>query len=183
MSEQWRQPSLQFGIRTLLLLVVVASLPATWLAFDVNKSRQRNAVERTWNERGAHVNFAPDRRIVWLGYRADAASQIEDDDLVFLKDAPEVEYLDLRDTAITDAGLDSLTNLKKLQGINLSDTTITDVGLQILAKMEQLRVLDVSRTNVTTDGVSQFERERQNCELVHTVGPAQNGPEHVLLDE
>ena len=121
---------------------------------------------------------ANDRRIVWLGYRGDAASRIKDDDLVFLIDVPEVEYLDLRDTAITDAGLDSLANLKELQGINLSDTSITDVGLQILAKMEQLRVLDVSRTHVTTDGVSQFERERQNCELVHTAGPAQNRREH-----
>ena len=156
---------LQFGIRTLLLLILLASLPAVWIARDVNKSRQRAAVERTWNSRGAHVNFDSNRRIVWLGYRADTAWGIEDDDLTYLEEAPDAEYLDLRDTAITDTGLKKLQHLNKLEGINLAGTRITDDGLRILEEMRQVRVLDVSRTNVTTDGVQRFQLERQDCEI------------------
>ena len=166
MTEDLRRNSRwQFGIRTLLLLVRLASLPVARIAYDVNKSRARAAVERTWNCRGALVNFAPDRRIVWLGYRADTASEIGDDDLTQLKEAPNVEYLDLRDTAVTNAGLKKLRHLSQLQGVNLTGTRITDDGLRILEEMRQVRVLDVSRTNVTADGVERFQLKRQDCEI------------------
>lgn len=165
-----RNPRLQFGIRSMLLLILLASLPTAWIAYDVNKSRARAAVERTWNSRGAHVNFAPDRRIVWLGYRADTASGIGDGDLTYLKEAPDVEYLDLRDTAVTNAGLKKLHHLRQLQGVNLAGTRITDDGLRILEEMRQVRVLDVSRTNVTADGIQRFQLERQDCEIAHSSG-------------
>ena len=91
------KPRLQFGIPTLLLLVVFASIPTAWIANDVKKSHDRDAVEHEWNRRGANVNFAPDRRIAWLGYRPDIAPEIGDDDLLLLEEAPHVEYLDLRE--------------------------------------------------------------------------------------
>lgn len=157
---------LRFGIRTLLFLVLIASIPTAWIAYDVEKSRDRDAVEREWNRRGANVNFAPDRRIVWLGYRPDVATKTSDDDLTHLVEAPHVEYLDLRDTGITDSGIKKLHHLKKLYGINLAGTGITDDGLRDLQVMTQIRILDVTRTNVTADGVQRFQLERPDCEVV-----------------
>jgi len=157
----------QFGIRTILILVLIASFPLAWVAYDVQKSRDRDAVEREWNRRGANVNFAPDRRIVWLGYRSDAAAGITDDDLKYLEEALDVEYLDLRDTAITDAGLSKLRPLKKLYGVNLAGTEVTNDGLHHFYDMTLIRVLDLTRTNVTADGVEQFKTARPDCEVVH----------------
>ena len=166
MPEESKPKSrLQFGIRTLLLLILFASVPTAWIAYDVKKSRDRDVVEREWNRRGANVNFAPDRRIVWLGYRPDVAKNTGDDDLTHLVEAPDVEYLDLRETGITDAGIKKLRHLKNLYGINLAGTGITDDGLRELQVMAQIRVLDVTRTNVTAYGVQRFQLERPDCEV------------------
>ena len=159
------KPRLQFGIRTLLLFVAFASIPTAWIANDVKKSHDRDAAEHEWNRRGANVNFAPDRRIVWLGYRPDIAPEIGDDDLLLLEEAPHVEYLDLRDTAISDAGLRRLHHLEKLYGVNLAGTGITDAGLRGFHGMKQIRILDVRRTKVTADGVEHFQLERPDCEV------------------
>ena len=58
------KPRIQFGIRTLFVLLLMASIPLAWVAFDIDKSRQRNAIEREWATRGARVGFAADRRVI-----------------------------------------------------------------------------------------------------------------------
>ena len=46
----------------------------------------------------------------------------------------QLEFLDLRHTKATDAGLKELIGLKKLKRLNLEDTQVTDAGAAELGK-------------------------------------------------
>lgn len=159
------KPRIQFGVRTLFLLLLMACLPLAWVAFDIGKSRQRSAVERLWASRGAQVGFSADRRIIVLNYLPESAADISNEDLVHLKETPSLQHLDLRSTAITDQGLVRLQVLPELFGVNLSGTDISDLGLRHLKPMTQLRVIDLTKTHVTADGIESLRESLPSCSV------------------
>ena len=64
-----------------------------------------------------------------------------------------LKKLNLRDTQITDAGLEHLRSLPALQILDLSETAITDEGLKIVAAYPRLTNLALQRTRVSDAGV------------------------------
>ena len=64
-----------------------------------------------------------------------------------------VEELDLSGTAISNAGLGSLTELDELRVLNLSNTAISDEGLKHLVKLTSLKELTLSDTKVSDEGL------------------------------
>ena len=161
----YKKPRIQFGIRTLFVLLLMASIPLAWVAFDIDKSRQRNAIERQWAARGAQVGFAADRRLIVLNYLPESASSISDEDLLHLSETPALRHLDLRNTGISDQGLLHLQVLPELFGVNLSGTMITDEGLHHLKQMHQLRVIDLTKTQVSADGIASLRESLPNCSI------------------
>ncbi len=67
----------------------------------------------------------------------------------FLKPMASLEMLRLWDTKVSDAGLESLVELKRLRWLYLSGTAISDSGGAVLKKMTFLRGLDLRATRVT----------------------------------
>ena len=61
-----------------------------------------------------------------------------DADLAWLDKLPQLKWLDLSDTQITDAGLIHLQGLSQLESLDLSDTQVTDAGLIHLQGLSQL---------------------------------------------
>jgi hypothetical protein len=70
-----------------------------------------------------------------------------------INDLPQLRFLDLPGTEVTDAGLERLGKLSGLQSLILSDTQITDAGLQHLSQMPQLKDLCLGGTKVTDAGL------------------------------
>ena len=66
--------------------------------------------------------------------------------------------LDLNNTPFTDAGLESLANLKQLRRLLLRDTLVTDEGLKHLAELTQLEELDLSGTRITDKGIASLRK-------------------------
>lgn len=73
-----------------------------------------------------------------------------------LSQLPRLVSLDLRQTKVTDAGLESLTGLTKLQSLNLYGTEITDAGLKHLAKIKSLKNVYLWQSKATEAGVKQL---------------------------
>ena len=87
------------------------------------------------------------------------------------KSSDEIAYLDLRGTAVTDAGLKELADLKNLTGLFLVGTRITDAGLKELANHKNLTQLDVRHfragPNVTDAGVGELQKALPKCVIQH----------------
>ena len=69
---------------------------------------------------------------------------------------PRLVSLDLRQTKVTDAGLEALTGLKKLQTLNLYGTEVSDAGLKHLARIKSLKNVYLWQSKATEAGVKQL---------------------------
>lgn len=79
-----------------------------------------------------------------------------DADLVLVKALPKVEQLDLRNSAITNAGLANLEGMASLTHLHLEGTGVTDEGLTHLKGLGALTYLNLYNTAVTDKGVSEL---------------------------
>jgi len=79
-----------------------------------------------------------------------------DADLVLVKALPKIEQLDLRNTAITNAGLVNLDGMAGLTHLHLEGTAVTDEGLAHVKGMTNLTYLNLYNTAVTDKGVAEL---------------------------
>jgi hypothetical protein len=73
---------------------------------------------------------------------------------VLIAMAGERKWLDLSDTAATDADLRLISGWTRLRWLDLSSTEVTDAGLEHLKEMRRLEWLDLSKTRITDAGLS-----------------------------
>lgn len=83
--------------------------------------------------------------------------KITDDQLIPLKNLPQVAQLNLRGREVTNAGLVHLKDLKGLVRLHLEKTKVTDEGLQQLKGLENLEYLNLYGTEVTDAGLKHLE--------------------------
>ena len=130
-------PRYQFHLRTLLLFLVVASSAFGWLGIELRARRERQAALA--KQEAALVHY---RRLTpgvmrsgdsaWGLDFSQCTTSPGDDDLVQLSDMPDLHFLNLRNTQITDAGLGHLASMRQLKTILLADTQVTDEGVRKL---------------------------------------------------
>ena len=68
-----------------------------------------------------------------------------------------MEWLYLKGTNISDAGLVHLEGLNKLYNLDLSRTRVGDAGLVHLRRLPRLSMLDLASTKVTKGGVKELQ--------------------------
>lgn len=86
-----------------------------------------------------------------------ADGKITDEQLVPLKNLPQVAQLNLRGREITNAGLVNLKDLKGLVRLHLEKTKVTDDGLVNLKGLENLEYLNLYGTETTDAGLKHLE--------------------------
>lgn len=92
-------------------------------------------------------------QIAWLDL---AATGVTDTGLATLARLPNLTRLHLQRTAIGDAGLAHLEGLAHVEYLNLYGTRVTDAGLARLSALKGLRTLYVWQTAVTPAGVARL---------------------------
>jgi uncharacterized membrane protein len=93
-------------------------------------------------------------QILWLDV---SGTQITDAGLAVVERFPHLTRLHLNGTAITDAGVAHLARLSHLEYLNLYGTKMTDAGLATLAGLANLRALYVWQTGVTPHGIDRLK--------------------------
>jgi len=73
--------------------------------------------------------------------------------------------LGLELTAVTDAGLARIKDLKNLVSLNLYGTAVTDAGLEQLKGLKHLRSLYLWQTKVTPEGVKALQAALPGCDI------------------
>ena len=80
-------------------------------------------------------------------------TDVSDQEMRLVSAFTGLQRLDLQMSAITDAGLAHLAELRLLQSLDLTDCRVTSAGLKHLSGMPHLADLKLVRTNVTSDGL------------------------------
>ncbi|NUQ65839.1 MAG: hypothetical protein HUU20_25535 [Pirellulales bacterium] len=124
--------SLQYGLRTLLLLTCAAAIAFSWIGYEVRLTAYREALleeqfGRPWPEASwigkclvalefnsiskprmlEHLKDFPDLRklVIWFN------GELRDDQLAHVGGLPQLVELDLRGTQITDKGIAKLRSM------------------------------------------------------------------------
>ena len=149
----------QFRLRTLLIVVLVLSLPLSWLAMRMERARrQRRAVEAISSLRGQ-------ASCDWQNYPRYGAEptwlrRILGDDFF-----DPVTWAVLNRDTITDADLEHLKGLPSLEILSLPDTRVSDAGLEYVSGLSQLEYLDLRNTDVTPEGIRKLQEALPNCKI------------------
>jgi hypothetical protein len=173
----------QYSLRSLLLVMLLASLGMSWVATQREKARrQREAVEAILklhgtvyydyqlDAAGEPVQTASQRvptwwrrllgddffdRVVYVQVPSDAA-------LEPVEQLPDLQTLELGcNYAITDAGLERLRCLSRLDFLHLRGTQVTTAGAAKLADMPQLRSLELGNPDMTDADLKYLTRLTQ----------------------
>ena len=92
-------------------------------------------------------------QVTWLGL---AGTAVTDQGLATIGTLPHLTRLRLERTTVTDAGLPHLAALDRLEYLNLYGTHVTDAGLEHLKPLASLRHLYLWQTGVTVAGVERL---------------------------
>ena len=153
-----RRYSFQFSLRTLMLLVVVASCGFSWLGIVIQQRvRQDEIIEQL-----EHLKPAVSRgdRDIDLDFSKSAVKPT-DADLALLAEMPRLERLDLSNSPISNDGLAHLSGHTWLRSLDLTGTAIGDDGLKHLAGLTRLRRLTLDSTQITDAGLVHLKRLRR----------------------
>lgn len=95
----------------------------------------------------------------WLQCNASiAGTNFSDAELVKLsKLGPNLRWLDLAGTAVTDAGLTQLASMPNLTRLHLERTGVTDAGLAQLSTLSDLEYLNLYGTAITDSGLDSIQ--------------------------
>lgn len=172
---------MRFSLRTFLLVI---TLVAIWIGFKCQRAReQANAVAALqklsvqviydWQYRMGRYELPPTsakpsapewlRKAVGEHFfqtvvRIDGNfAQIHDADLKILEQLPEIRYVSLCDTSVTDEGMRYIAALPNVQFVVLAATKVGDAGLKQLTKAKTLRSVTLPITRVTDAGLAALQ--------------------------
>lgn len=77
-----------------------------------------------------------------------------------------VPYLGLPQTAITDAGVESLARYRDLQGLSLIGTSVSDQSVPFLCEMRNLTELYIANTNISKESIATLQSWLPECRIV-----------------
>ena len=161
----------QFRLRTLLIAVLVLSVPLSWFAVKMDKARkQRKAISALSDLESRPVYVYQDGTQIYemnlkILYEYQDVSQrpIQTPNrptwlrqLVGGDFFHDVTYVDISNTYADDSSLIHLKLFPKLRYLNLKRTLVTDVGLKQLREFNRLEDLDLP-DQVTADGLRQLK--------------------------
>lgn len=165
----------QFRLRTLLIAILMLSLPLSWLAWRMERARrQREAVEAlqrtgifldwqivresepgvpTWLAKlfGDNRLFVTVRQVLWNGQIN--WKPVRDEHMIHLADLPDLRRIAVPTCRVSDVGVEHLKGLTSLESLDLSHTEVTDDGLKYLKEMSELHHLFLSGTQITDGGL------------------------------
>ena len=173
----------QFGILSLLVLVVAVALPFSWLATEMRGTRRGSATRLPPSARWAAETTARSGSALRLrGKRISSGDWRRREPpgpawargllgVDFFSDAVEVHHsylgfymnFDFRQPGtvpITDASLALIAGAARLRYLDLSDSLVTDAGMRHLAGLTHLTSLGLYGCEVTDAGLRTFDRLR-----------------------
>lgn len=90
---------------------------------------------------------------------------VDDAAVESLTTATGLKWLNLDKTSLTDDGIASLQSMSELEFLHLGSTAISDAAADGLSALTSLKTLIVTRTNMTKTGVDKIQTAIPGCEI------------------
>ncbi len=100
------------------------------------------------------------------GVRWTKCTQVTDEDLIRLKDCPDLTQIYLEYTQITDKGLEIFKERHNVTQLFLAATGVTDTGLGYFKECRRINALSVYDTGITDAGLAHFD-EYTNVQILY----------------
>ena len=140
-SRRW----LQFRLRTLLIAILVLSLPLSWLAMKMENARKQREAAAIVEKAGGRVTYNPARARAISGNDVVAVDltrvEFGDDKAACFENLTGLVVLTIDHCQVTDTGLEHLDGLVNLKSLSLRKAPITAAGLEHLKGMVNLQIL------------------------------------------
>ncbi len=78
---------------------------------------------------------------------------------------PNLKFLNLAHTGISDHGLKHIGNISGLETLDLTSTMIADAGLVHLYELKNLKILTLAGTDVTAAGAEKLQKALPHCQM------------------
>jgi hypothetical protein len=158
----------QFGVRSLLLLVVATAVAGGWTAGEMKKAREQREAVVGITKLGGTVGHdhqfsnrtAPLLRTLFgEDFFDDVVEGVLSDDaqLERLKGLTRLKVLFVHGPKVTDAGLRHLEEVTQLDGLFLGRVKVTDAGLEQIKCLAHLQRLILINTPITDIGLRHLE--------------------------
>jgi Leucine Rich repeat len=159
----------QFSLRTLLIFTLICAIPCAWLGRKIERKRQEREAVEALIKLGGRVEYddQPDHSAERNLLGVDPPGPRFLRTLVGENFFCEVEFVTLRNTHVTDAGLEYVKGLTHLQTLELDGTTVSDAGIENLKDLTRLKELDLRFTKVTDLGVKEIQKSLPNCKIYY----------------
>ncbi len=135
----------------------------------VKRSEGSNALTIHCDDMASEINDESLRTIASVGPQVAwlnlGKTRVTDSGLANLSQFPEMRRLHLDRTKIGDAGMAHVARLPKLEYLNLYDTGVTDTGFSQLAASPSLQKIYAGKTKVTEAGVAKLQSARPGIEI------------------
>jgi hypothetical protein len=184
----------QFSLRTMMVAVTLSCIAGGWFGMKLRAARRQHAVVEQLNQRDfpywydyqsdetGQTNYnAPPRGPEWLrnllGFDffnhvtevhigGDHARTLDDQTFRAILALPDLQTLDIAETAIMDQRLSWLPEAHRLTWLSVEGQQVTDLGLGHICRCSELKRLGISsRTKVTPKGLMQIARLKNLEEL------------------
>ncbi len=142
----------QFSLKSMLMVFTLVALPLGWIGFRLRERAEQAQAAEALEAHGANVRYRYGNvDMVTFSF----ANQFDAAVLAQLKKLPRLRTLSFRGIPLTDRDLRYIEHLG-IEYLDLQDTQVTDAGVDSLATLGELRHLDVRRTRVTQQGVQRL---------------------------
>jgi hypothetical protein len=170
----------QFRLRTLLVAILLLSLPLSWFAVWAKRAAKQRTIVTAIERHGGHVvyegQFASQTERSWLRRVLgrdffDEVLQVgffgpdEGRPLQQLKELASLTALLMDSIQIDEAELKHLGELTNVEYLSLNHAQITDAGLQHLVGLKNLESLFLYNTAVTPEGVELLQEALPHCRI------------------
>ena len=161
----------QFGISSLLVLVLAVAVPCSWLAVKMQQAKRQGEAYKQLQEYGAFIlyDFAPSAPpaqlpvSLWLRDHLghDFFAKVEflllergtDTELAHVGELSGGKEFFLNGLEVSDAGVKHLQGMTDLESLGLHGARVTDDGLKHLEGLVSLKDLSLTHTRITDAGL------------------------------
>ncbi len=159
-----RRRWLRYSLITLLVLVVVAGIAATWIGRTMQAWARRTEMMETIVNAGGRVRL--DLKIDESGNPIAEAKPHGSTWLRPFMGSDDLGSNIVEAEVTTDDALKGIECLPNLRILVLSSSRITDAGLWHLERLIHLKTLCLNSTKITEQNILKFHKTLPNCKIV-----------------
>lgn len=157
-----------YSLRTLLVVILLASMGMSWLAVKMQRARKQRETVAAIVRSGGSVLYEY-QKVLYEGAVHKSGSPVigEPSSPPWLQNLLGQEFFHTVTTVLvySDEGVQRLKELPQLQRAYLVGSQISDEGVQNLEACVRLQKLYLDGTQVTDEGVKKLRQALPNCDI------------------